>query len=145
MTRMWGADPRILCQNHILGEHREMHQVKGTVEKHPHGEAVLEGLAEENAIDTTKIKKRHDALVEEMKRRGWDGHDSPMEDVENQYGGIGKINEVDSVELLVERCEDCRERWREGLKLLDTEMPHNPLWEGDDEIIKEAVEDLMDE
>lgn len=113
MTRMWGVNPRILCQNHILGEHREMHQVKGTVEKHDHGESILEGLADTNAIDTTLIKERHDELVEEMRRRGWDGHSTPMEEINNQYDGIGQIDIDENLTLLLERCDDCKERFEE--------------------------------
>lgn len=110
---MWNVDPQVMCQNHLLGEHREMHQVKGTVEKHDHGEAVLEGLAEENAIDTLKIKERHDELVKEMKRRDWDGHSTPMDEVDHKYDGIGSVDEQQNLELLVERCDECKERYEE--------------------------------
>ena len=116
MTRMWGVDPKIMCHNHLLGEHREMHQVKGTVEKHDHGEAILEGLADANAINTLLIKQRHDDLVEEMERRDWDGHSTPMEDVENKFDGIGELDVEKNLELLLERCEDCRERYNETIE-----------------------------
>lgn len=108
---MWLVDPRIMCKNHLLGEHREMHQVKGTVEKHKHGENILKGLADTNAIDTLLIKARHDTLVKEMKRRGWTGHSTPMDEVDNQYGGIGKIDKEENLELILERCKECRERY----------------------------------
>lgn len=118
MTRMWLVDPAIMCKNHLLGEHREMHQVKGTVEKHKHGKNVLKGLADVNAIDTRLIKERHDELVEEMKNRGWTGHQTPMEDVENPGEDIGEIDREENLELILRRCKDCRERAKENKVLV---------------------------
>jgi hypothetical protein len=110
MTRMWDVNPKVMCTNHLLGEHREMHQVKGMVEKYEHAEAVMEGLAGSNAIDTDKIRERHDVLVAEMKERGYDGHKTPMEPVDDKTGGVGKVDTDESMQLLLRRCEDCRER-----------------------------------
>ncbi len=44
MTRMWGIDPRWLCDQHLIGDHAEMHQVVGTIGNHPHAEAVVRAM-----------------------------------------------------------------------------------------------------
>lgn len=107
MTRMWGVDPALLCREHLLGEHREMHQEVGTLRNHPHGDAVVEGHAEKGQVDTSQLQKRHDALVREMERRGY-SHDSPM-DYEDAHD-LGEIDVAANREELAERCEDCRSR-----------------------------------
>jgi len=115
MTRMWAVNPKVMCTQHLLGEHREMHQVQGMVESYEHAKAVMEGLAGSNAIDTTRIKERHDELVEEMLRRGYDGHSTPMESVDDTTGGVGDVDEDESLQLLLRRCPDCRERAKDVL------------------------------
>lgn len=107
MTRMWGIDPGLLCRNHLLGEHSEMHQEAGTIENHPHGEAVVKGHAEKEQVDTSLIKERHDELVDEMERRGMN-HDSPLDYRDSL--GLGSIDIEKNLEELAGRCEDCRER-----------------------------------
>lgn len=107
MTRMWGVDPRLLCRNHLLGEHREMHQEVGTLRNHPHGRAIVEGHAERGQVDTRKLQERHDELVEEMERRGFE-HDSPLA-YEDELA-LGTIDVAANREDLAERCDACRER-----------------------------------
>jgi hypothetical protein len=115
MTRMWDVKPEVMCRQHLLGEHREMHQVKGMVEQYEHAEAVMKGLAGSNAIDTTKIRERHSVLVDEMLSRGYDGHSTPMEPVDDKTEGIGDVDSDESMQLLLRRCEMCRERAKERL------------------------------
>lgn len=111
MTRLWGVDPALLCREHLLGEHREMHQEIGTLRNHPHGEAIVQGHAEQGQVDTSRLQERHDELVAEMERRGYD-HASPM-DYEDQLD-LGEIDVVANREELMERCDKCRERIREA-------------------------------
>lgn len=107
MTRMWGIDPALLCEEHLLGEHVEMHQEVGTLENHPHGEAVVRGHAEAEQIDTAVIRARHDELAAEMVRRGM-AHDSPL-DYDDGLG-LGGIDVEANRRELAERCDACRRR-----------------------------------
>ena len=107
MTRLWNVDPAILCRQHLLGEHSEMHQAAGTIANHQHGEAIMKGHAKKGNIDTTLISKRHDELAEEMTRRGMN-HDSELQSFKDPE--IGSIDEAANLEDLLARCEACRER-----------------------------------
>lgn len=110
MTRMWMVDPVYMCREHLLGEHSELHQLVGTIRNHDHGEAIVEGHADEGNVDTTKINHRHIILVAEMNRRGMD-HDSPLfYEPDEPEIGRGSISERKNIEDLYTRCEDCRER-----------------------------------
>ena len=52
MTRMWlGIRPDELCDQHLRGEHAEMHQEVGTWKRHPHGEAVVEGHTKKGQVE----------------------------------------------------------------------------------------------
>lgn len=107
MTRMWKIAPELLCDQHLLGEHNELHQIVGTIRKHPHSEAILEGHAREGQIETSAIQSRHDDLVEEMESRDMN-HLSPME--YNDELDIGEVDPEVSLEVLYSRCEECRNR-----------------------------------
>jgi Pyrimidine dimer DNA glycosylase len=76
-VRIWDIDPSLLCRQHLLGEHRELHAVWAVLtgegrgyRRHPETrrwEGRLPALA-----------RRHEALVGEMRRRGFD-HRSPLD------------------------------------------------------------------
>lgn len=105
MTRMWMVDPALLCQEHLLGEHKELHQLVGHVRAG--NRAVIDGHAAKGQIDTGKIQERHDTLVAEMERRGFD-HDSPLayeDDID-----AGAVDREESIAALKERCTACCER-----------------------------------
>jgi hypothetical protein len=104
---MWGIDPALLCDQHLLGEHTEMHQVAGTIEHHPHGEAIAEGHAERQQVDTSLIGRRHDELAAELQRRGMD-HDSPL-DYEDELD-LGSLDIEANLADLKARCDDCQTR-----------------------------------
>jgi len=112
MTRLWlGVDVSDLCDDHLLGEHSEMHQEVGTWHRHPHGEAVVAGHVEEAQVMPRRIRERHDALAREMAERGMN-HDSPLEDFDpsampqptpEAMNGISEANR----QRLRRRCDDC--------------------------------------
>jgi len=107
MTRMWCVDPRKMCDQHVLGEHNECHQGVGSILRHPHGRAIMEGRVfddKPDQIDTSRIQDRHDELVDEMEARGMN-HDSPM-DYEDEWD-LGEIDVEYNRQDLSERCEDC--------------------------------------
>jgi hypothetical protein len=98
-----------MCKQHLVGEHKEMHQAAGTLLNHPHGEAVLEGQAKKGYLDVSLLEVRHDALAREMEEREYD-HDSPWDYDLGQWEDMGEVNAQKNAEELADRCEDCRQR-----------------------------------
>jgi hypothetical protein len=75
--RIWDIPPKLLCRQHLLGEHRELHaiwtiitQKKSGYSRHPE---TLRWIGK-----TKALFNRHKALVTEMTRRGYN-HKSPLE------------------------------------------------------------------
>ena len=75
--RIWDVDPRLLCRPHLLGEHRELHGLwniltlgKRGYSHHPETRRWVGKLA--------ALHARHERLVAEMERRGYD-HRSPLD------------------------------------------------------------------
>jgi hypothetical protein len=75
--RIWDLPPRLLCRQHLLGEHRELHAVWSILTRHR--------LGYSRHPETLRWKKslralfrRHDRLVKEMGRRGY-RHRSPLD------------------------------------------------------------------
>lgn len=74
--RIWDLPPAVLCRKHLLGEHRELHALwtiltenKKGYRNHPKTKRWVGKLA--------ALYNRHDALVGEMKKRGYT-HKSPL-------------------------------------------------------------------
>lgn len=68
--RIWDVPPRILCRQHLLGEHRELHGLwniltlgKRGYSMHPETVRWVGKLA--------ALFERHEALVKEMELRGY--------------------------------------------------------------------------
>ncbi len=75
--RIWDVPPQVLCRQHLLGEHRELHALwtilsedKQAYRRHP------ETIRWEGKL--AALYARHAALVEEMSRRGY-AHNSPLD------------------------------------------------------------------
>ena len=75
--RIWDLPPEILCRQHLLGEHRELHGLwniltldKKGYREHPETKRWVGRLA--------ALYSRHEALVAEMHRRGY-RHNSPLD------------------------------------------------------------------
>ncbi len=75
--RIWDLPPSLLCRQHLLGEHRELHalwtiltQGKSGYARHP------ETLRWRGKLSA--LYQRHEALVAEMHRRGYH-HASPLD------------------------------------------------------------------
>ena len=99
--RMWMINPKIMCRNHLLGEHVECHMFVGTIKRGKN----VSGYLQKGLLEIHNIKSRHDALAEEMKKRGYK-HNSPIEFVYKQK--LGKINLRQNVVQLHSRCKECR-------------------------------------
>jgi len=67
------VDPAIICRKHLIAEHAEIHMLVGTIET----KKQLDGFATGNCLDISKLKHRHDVLVEEMLKRSYN-HYSPL-------------------------------------------------------------------
>jgi hypothetical protein len=107
---MWlGVEPEEMCDNHLLGEHKELHMEVGCLKNHPHGQAIVEGHVSEGQVVLSQIGQRHKKLVLEMLERGMN-HESPIsiESLpENELYDVNKTDEQYNRSDLDERCEDC--------------------------------------
>lgn len=114
MTRQWMIPPEFMCRQHLLGEHKEIHQLIGTLKKGYN----IQGYIKNNCIEITSIKKRHDELVDEMKNRGYN-HKSPIDYTQQEIIDnftkhltneqiLYKIDIDSSFDDLMCRCKDCR-------------------------------------
>ena len=102
MTRMWLVDTKCLCRNHLLGEHKELHQAVGSILNN----RSLAGHIERGQLEIHNIQKRHAELVKEMKLRGYN-HQSPLKKFKSFKAG--KINIIENYKELERRCKNCKE------------------------------------
>lgn len=108
---MWLVQPELMCREHLLGEHVEMHMISGVIKRG----MSIDGYLNNKLIEPGLIKKRHDELVVEMEARGY-RHNSeiPLSQVEIErlveHYGQGYVDRFGSFTELHRRCEKCRER-----------------------------------
>lgn len=108
MTNFWlGIPVENLCDQHLLGLHKEIHQEAGTIENHPHGEAIMKSHYRLAQVDTTELCRRHRQVAEEMKQRGMN-HESPLE-YEDRHGLIVDAFPIELFNRisLSSRCGEC--------------------------------------
>lgn len=101
MTRMWLVNPKKLCRQHLLGEHKELHQLVGSLRK---GKSV-KGHIEKGQVEIHRIKQRHKELVKEMLSRGYK-HNSKLKSF--KVFKAGKINILENERELERRCKNCK-------------------------------------
>ena len=71
--RIWDLPPRILCRQHLLGEHRELHAIWVVITRRKKGYAHHpETMRWRGKLRA--LYRRHDALVTEMARRSYQHH-----------------------------------------------------------------------
>lgn len=105
--RMWMTNPRGMCRKHLLGEHVETHMFVGAMNK---GVRVTR-YAAENLLEFNSLHARHDALVKEMQRRGYN-HNSPLpallacRQVTEEQRAV-RVDAKASLAELTRRCPDC--------------------------------------
>jgi len=105
--RMWMVEPAVMCRKHLLGEHVELHMFVGTLKK---GISV-KGYLADNLMEPASLHSRHDALVIEMGRRGYN-HQSPLP---IEYPVVINdlavtIDRPAALAELVRRCPECAAR-----------------------------------
>jgi len=108
---MWMVDPRLMCRKHLLGEHGEIH-------RHRHNFVKRHSIVgRRGQIEPRAMQSRHDALAEEMLRRGYN-HRSPYE--QPDLGHLppddrdGTVNVAESTKILRGRCAECRALHNKG-------------------------------
>ena len=99
--RMWNINPKKLCKNHLLGEHVEMHKLVGNLTK---GRSI-QGYINLGLVEVHNIRKRHNELAVEMKRRGYN-HKSPLPGF--KVYKAGKVDPARNRIDLRNRCKNCK-------------------------------------
>lgn len=93
--RIWDVAPEYLCRKHLLGEHRELHGLWNIITQNKKGYSnhpeTKRWYGKEKALF-----KRHDDLVAEMKRRGYN-HNTPLE-ADLVVGAEFQLEFIDSLE-----------------------------------------------
>jgi hypothetical protein len=105
---MWMVNPRIMCRQHLLGEHAEIHMFIGTISR---GKSV-KGYLEKGLLEVHNLYSRHEELAEEMKRRGYN-HNSEVEEKWRTAEKLGAIDRQKNLEELLKRCSRCKRRYSE--------------------------------
>lgn len=109
--RMWMVPPELMCKKHLIGEHGELHKFLHNWQKR-HSVA---GRVADNQMEPLSYKERHDALAEEMLRRGGN-HKSPLEQPDFSYlpkeHREFKVDVEKNLNLLIGRCDECHKRYK---------------------------------
>ncbi len=100
--RMWMVEPEFICDKHLLGEHVEIHMLAGSITRKKSIDGFLHGL-----VNPKLMKARHDALAQEMTRRGM-RHKSPLKEID-YCGSCSEISAQDNLKELTRRCPRCAE------------------------------------
>jgi hypothetical protein len=107
--RMWMIEPHLLCRQHLLGEHYELHMLVGSLRKGRR----IDGYLLRRFIDPSSIYTRHAALEKEIRSRGGNPQ-SPLNEKEcrafAEWYGANPIDPGESMSALSSRCEACRNR-----------------------------------
>jgi len=108
---MWMLKPSLLCNQHLLGEHYELHKLAGHIAKG----RKLGKLALQQFVEPLAIWDRHDLLAKEMKKRNLN-HNAYIKysrDILLNLDNTEKNTKVDlkkSFSDLYKRCKKCRKR-----------------------------------
>ena len=102
------VNPKIMCRQHLLGEHVEIHMFAGTLSR---GKTV-KGYLEKGLLEVHSLYSRHEELVREMKRRGYK-HCSAMDAKWMSAERLGVIDQEKNLEELLRRCSRCKRKYSE--------------------------------
>ena len=77
--RVWDISPSLLCRQHLLGEHRELHGLWNILTKHGNSGGYSHHPETKRWVGKLKaLYARHQALVAEMEKRGYK-HKTPLD------------------------------------------------------------------
>ncbi len=77
--RVWDVSPSLLCRQHLLGEHRELHGLWNILTKHGGTGGYSNHPETKRWVGKLKaLYLRHEALVAEMAKRGYN-HQTPLD------------------------------------------------------------------
>lgn len=104
---MWMVPPDTMCDQHLLGEHVELHMLAGTLVRH----RSIDGYIAKGLLEPASMHARHDALVAEMERRGFN-HKSPLPEAGIDYlpheAQRARVDADVSARDLAARCAKCQ-------------------------------------
>lgn len=107
--RMWMVDPVTMCDQHLLGEHVELHMLAGTLAR---GRSIA-GFIAKGLLEPSSMQSRHEAIAAEMGDRGF-RHKSPLPECEvdalPQAARDARVDVRIAAAELGRRCERCRAR-----------------------------------
>ncbi len=114
--RMWMVDPKIMCRQHLLGEHVEHHMFVGSINKG----ISMAGYIRDNLMEPMALVTRHWELVLEMESRGYN-HKSELPAIawyKFQPSGnpdylLKVVDKEASLKELLRRCPECQKRFEE--------------------------------
>lgn len=110
--RMWNVPASMMCDQHLLGEHVELHMVEGSILRN----RSLRGFIDRGLIQLPGVWARHWELVAEMRARGMQ-HSSPLRIERVKWERMERSTTRPSIEedeaVLRERCYACREIQRD--------------------------------
>ena len=105
------VNPRIMCRQHLLGEHVEIHMFIGTINRNKS----VKGYLQKGLLEVHNLYARHADLVEEMKRRGYN-HCSKVNEKWKFVEEVGAIDREKNVNELVNRCSKCKSRYSQSIE-----------------------------
>ena len=113
--RMFGISPSLRCDNHLYGEHGEIHKHKHNFEKHHKVDGRIYPIV---LIEPSTMKIWHDMLAEEIDKRAKTkkskGHNSPHTQPDISYlpfdQQFARVDIEYNIKDLAGRCPECRER-----------------------------------
>lgn len=117
MMRMWMIPSVLLCDQHLLGEHKEQHMLVGSILKG----FSLQGYIDSEIVALHLIRERHEESVAEMDNRGF-GHASELVDYPPQEPT--RVDPRESIRELARRCIGCRRRMCERPELLGVDKEY---------------------
>ena len=103
--RMWNINPRKMCDQHLVGEHYEIHMFFGVISKGKN----IKGYIDKGLVEVHNIKSRHDILVKEMLRRNMKHHSPMLQEIQCS-APIGSINKAENEIILYNKCISCHQR-----------------------------------
>jgi hypothetical protein len=104
--RMWMIDPTLMCNQHLLGEHGEIHKHRHNFEKKHN---MTGRMAFPSQIDPHIQEERHNIIAKEMVKRGMN-HKSPYIQPDTSYLPKAEIDLEYNIVDLYCRCPGCAER-----------------------------------